>query len=111
MSEIDLEHFQRVDMRVGRIVAVEDFPQARRPSYRLTVDFGVLGRRRSSAAIRPFYSREELQGRQVVCVLNLPPRRVAGFESQVLILGAMQADGRVILLRPDDEAQPGSPIA
>lgn len=106
-----IEDFQRLDLRVGRIIAVEDFPEARNPSYKLTIDFGPLGTRRSSAAVEPFYTREELLGRQVVCVVNFPPRRIAGFSSEVLVLGAMQADGRVILLQPDAEAELGSPIA
>jgi tRNA-binding protein len=108
---ITVEEFQRVDMRVGRIVAVEEFPEARKPSYRLTIDFGPLGTRRSSAAIRPWYRPEELLGRLVIAVVNLPVRRVAGFPSEVLVLGAIQVDGRVILLQPDAEAELGSFIA
>jgi len=111
MDLITVEDFQRVEMRVGRIVRVEDFPQARKPSYRLLIDFGPHGVRRSSAAIRPFYTREELLGRQVVAVTNFPPRRIAGFESEVLVLGAVQDDGRVVLLRPDAEAELGARIA
>lgn len=109
-EQITVDVFQRVDMRVGRIVAVDDFPEARRPSYRLTVDFGSFGTRRSSAAVRPFYAKEELLGRLVVCVVNFPPRRIAGFASEVLVLGAMEADGAVRLLRPDPDATLGTPI-
>lgn len=108
---IDVEQFGRVDMRVGRIVAAEEFPEARKPSYRLTVDFGPLGVRRSSAAIRPFYAREELVGRLVVAVVNFPPRQIARFMSEVLVLGAVDEEGRVRLLRPDDGARPGDRIA
>jgi len=108
---IEVEHFQRVDMRVGRIVAVDPFPEARKPSYKLTIDFGPLGIKRSSAAIRPWYQPEDLLGRLVVAVVNLPVRRVAGFPSEVLVLGAIQPDGRVVLLRPDCDAELGSPIA
>lgn len=111
MGLITVDDFQRVEMRVGRIVQVDDFPQARKPSYRLLIDFGPYGIRSSSAAIRPFYSREELLGRQVVAVTNFPPRRIAGFASEVLVLGAVQDDGRVILLCPDAEAQLGARIA
>jgi tRNA-binding protein len=107
---ITIDDFNKVEMRVGRIVAVEDFPEARRPSYRLTIDFGPHGTRRSSAAVRPFYAKEELVGRMVVCVLNFPPRRIAGFSSEVLVLGAMEESGRVKLLRPDPDAELGSPI-
>ena len=98
-------------MRVGRIVAVDDFPEARNPSYKLTVDFGPLGTRRSSAAVRPWYTKDDLLGRLVVCVVNFPPRRIATFESEVLTLGAVKRDGRVVLLTPDADAELGSPIA
>lgn len=110
-ASIDLATFQAVDMRVGRIVGVEEFPEARKPSYKLTIDFGPLGIRCSSAAIRPWYTPEDLLGRLIVAVVNLPTRRVAGFPSEVLVLGAIQPDGRVILLRPDSSAELGSPIA
>lgn len=106
-----LDDFRQIEMRVGRIVAVEDFLEARNPSVKLTIDFGVFGVRRSAAAIRRWYPDAMLLGRQVVCVTNFPPRRVAGFASDVLVLGAMQADGRVVLLEPDAEAELGSPIA
>lgn len=112
MSErITIDDFKRVDMRVGRVVEVEDFPEARQPSYKLSIDFGPLGTRRSSAAVRPFYAREELLGRLVVCVTNFPPRRIAGFASEVLVLGAVEPSGRVLLLRPQPDAELGSPIA
>lgn len=107
---ITFEDFQKVDLRVGRVVQVEEFPEARKPSYKLVIDFGELGTRQSSAGLKPYYTGKELVGRQVVCVVNFPPRRVAGFPSEVLLLGAMQADGRVILLQPDDEAPLGTPI-
>ena len=108
---ITIEDFQRVDLRVGRIVEVEAFPEARKPSYKLTIDFGPLGTRRSSAGLKPYYTPEELIGRQVICVVNLPPRRVAGFASEVLVLGAIQSDERVILLQPDRTSELGRPIA
>jgi len=106
-----IEDFDKIDMRVGRIVEVESFPEARKPSLKLTIDFGELGTRRSSAGLKDFYTREELVGRQVICVVNFPPRRIAGFASEVLVLGATQADGRIILLQPDAESELGSPIA
>jgi tRNA-binding protein len=105
-----LDDFQRVEMRVGRIVTVDDFPEARNPSYKLVIDFGAHGTRKSSAALRRWYDKDELRGRLVVCVTNLPPRRIATFDSQVLTLGAMQADGRVVLLEPDRDAELGSAI-
>ncbi len=98
-------------MRVGRVVAVDDFPEARNPSWKLTIDFGPHGTRRSSAAVRRWYAREDLVGRLVVCVTNFPPRRIATFDSEVLTLGAVEQDGRVVLLRPDADAELGSQIA
>jgi len=108
---ISIEDFQKVDIRVGNIVAVEDFPKARKPSYKIKVDFGPLGVKTSGAAIASFYSKEELVGRQVVAVVNFPPRQIANVMSEVLLLGAMEEDGRIILLLPDKPATPGSRIA
>ena len=106
-----IDDFKKIDMRVGRIVAVDDFPEARNPSWKLTIDFGPFGTRRSSAAVRLWYAKDQLVGRLVVCVTNFPPRRIATFDSQVLTLGAVQADGRVVLLEPDADSELGSPIA
>ena len=111
MPGITVHDFTQVEMRVGRIVVVKDFPEARKPSYRLTIDFGPLGTKRSSAAIRPWYSKEELLGRAIVAVTNFPPRQVGPFLSEVLCLGSVQSDGRVILLRPDEEGELGARIA
>ena len=105
-----IEDFQKIEMRVGRVVAVEDFPEARNPSYKLTIDFGTFGVRKSSAAVRRWYEKSDLVERLVVCVTNFPPRRIATFESEVLTLGAIEADGRVVLLRPDADSELGSPI-
>lgn len=111
MSEIDLAHFERVDMRVGRIVAVEDFPEARKPAWKLTIDFGEdLGERRSSAQITN-YAREDLVGRLVVAVVNFPPRQIGPVRSEVLVLGAVADDHPVLLLAPDAGARPGDRIA
>ena len=106
-----IDDFQKIEMRVGRVLAVEDFPEARNPSYKLTIDLGAYGTRRSSAAVRRWYEKADLVGRLVVCVTNFPPRRIATFESEVLTLGAVQADGRVVLLKPDSDAELGSPIS
>lgn len=111
MSTITVDDFQKVEMRVGKVVGVEDFPEARKPSYRLTIDFGPLGLKRSSAAIQPWYTKEELLGREIVAVTNFPPRQIGPFLSEVLCLGAVQADGRVIMLRPDQEGAHGARIA
>jgi tRNA-binding protein len=105
-----IDDFQKIEMRVGRVLAVEDFPEARNPSYKLTIDFGTYGTRRSSAAVRQWYEKSDLVGRLVVCVTNFPPRRIATFESEVLTLGAIESDGRVVLLQPDTDAELGSAI-
>jgi tRNA-binding protein len=106
-----VDDFKKVEMRVGRVVAADDFPEARNPSYKLTIDFGTFGTRRSSAAVRRWYEKIDLLGRLVICVTNLPPRRIATFDSEVLTLGAVEADGRVRLLKPDEDAELGSLIA
>jgi tRNA-binding protein len=107
---IEFSQFQAVDMRVGRIVAVEDFPEARKPAWKLTIDFGPeLGIKRSSAQIT-HYSPDELQDTLVVAVVNFPPRQIGPVRSEVLVLGALDDERGVVLLRPDRGAQPGSPI-
>lgn len=106
---IEFDDFTRVEMRVGRVMAAEPFPEARKPSYRLRIDFGPgLGTRESSAQLTVTYpDPEALVGRQVVALVNVPPRRIAGFVSQVLVLGAMGEDGEVYLLRPDPPSPEG----
>ncbi len=109
--DLTWDEFRKVDIRVGRVLAVEDFPEARNPSYKLTIDFGPHGIKKSSAAIRPWYAKEELVGLAVVAVVNFPPKQIANFRSEVLVLGAEQKDGRVILLRPDEEGELGARVA
>jgi tRNA-binding protein len=93
------------------VVAVDDFPEARVPAWKLTIDFGPeLGTKRSSAQITN-YSRQQLEGRLVIAVVNFPPRRIGPFSSEVLVLGALDADNKVILLTPDEEVEPGARIA
>jgi tRNA-binding protein len=106
---IDFDDFARVEMRVGTIVAADPFPEARKPAYRLRIDFGpVVGTRDSSAQLTVTYpDRDALVGRQVVAVLNFPPRRIAGFASDVLVLGAIGGDGEVFLLAPDPRSADG----
>lgn len=106
---IDFEDFLRVDMRVGRIVSAEPFPEARNPSYKLRIDFGpAIGERVSAAQLTVTYpDPATLIGRQVIAVLNFPPRRIAGLASQVLVLGAMGEAGQVYLLEPDPAAPEG----
>ncbi len=110
MARISWEHFEQVEMRVGTIMAVDDFPQARKPSYQLTIDFGPYGVKRSSAAIRPFYAKEDLLGRQVICVTNFPPKQIAHFISEVLTLGVLEHGSRIVLLQPDKPAEVGGRI-
>jgi tRNA-binding protein len=107
---IDLDHFQAVDMRVGRIVSVDDFPEARTPAWKLTIDFGDdVGVKRSSAQITQ-YTRAELEDSLVICVVNFPPRQIGPFRSEVLVLGALDDQLGVVLLRPDKDAAVGSKI-
>ena len=107
---IDFSQFAEVDMRVGRVLEVADFPEARKPAWKLTIDFGPdLGTRRSSAQLTR-YPREELEGTLVVAVVNFPPRQVGPFMSEVLVLGALDEDLGVVLLRPDRDAKPGARI-
>jgi tRNA-binding protein len=109
-AEIDFDQFLAVDMRVGRIVAVEAFPEARKPAWKLTIDFGPeLGTKRSSAQVTN-YAREDLEGRLVVAVVNFPPRQIGPVRSEVLTLGASDDEGRVILLAPDAEVPLGARI-
>jgi tRNA-binding protein len=109
-DEITFDDFLKVDMRVGRVLAVEDFPEARKPAWKLRVDFGPeLGEKRSSAQVTN-YAREELEGRLVVAVVNFPPRQIGPVRSEVLVLGAMRGE-TVILLEPREGAQPGDRIA
>lgn len=109
-AQIAWDDFVKVDMRVGRIVAVEESP-AKKPSWKLTIDFGPLGTRTSSAAVRPWYTREELLGRLVVCVVNFPPRMVGPVRSEVLTLGAVSAEGGVTLLAPGRQCAVGERVA
>ena len=109
LPEINYDDFARVDMRVARILEVQPFPKAKNPSWKVRLDLGPLGERWSSAQITN-YSAEELVGTLVVCVANFAPRNIAGFQSEVLILGAPDETGRVILLRPRSDVPLGGRI-
>ncbi|MGH7420775.1 MAG: tRNA-binding protein [Candidatus Rokuibacteriota bacterium] len=104
------DDFTRVDMRVGVVVAAQEFPEARRPALKLEIDFGPLGIKRSSARITEHYAPAALIGRRVVAVVNFPPKRIGPFVSEVLVLGAYDSAGEVVLLRPDADVSPGSRI-
>jgi tRNA-binding protein len=104
---IDFEDFMKIDIRVGRITRAEVFPEARKPAWKLVIDFGPeIGEKRSSAQITN-YTREELEGSLVVAVVNFPPRQIGPFRSEVLTLGVPDEEGRVILLRPDSDVPVG----
>jgi len=111
MSYIDFEQFSEVDIRVGRIISVEAFPEARKPAYKLTIDFGSsIGTRRSSAQITDNYSPDDLVGKLVLAVCNLRPKRIAGFVSEVLVLGVPDENNNVVLVSPDKEVPLGGKL-
>jgi tRNA-binding protein len=106
---ITIDDFQRIDVRAGVVVAARAFPEARKPAYQLEIDFGPeIGVRASSAQITDLYAPEDLVGRLVAAVVNLPPRKVAGFVSEVLVLGFPDRDGRVVLAAPERDVPPGA---
>ncbi|CAN5695968.1 tRNA-binding protein [soil metagenome] len=105
------DQFFAVDIRVGRVVAAEPFPEARKPAIKLTIDFGEIGVKRSSAQLTRHYTPQDLVGRLVVGVVNFPPRQIGPFVSEVLVLGACPTPADVILLAPDLDVAPGTRIA
>lgn len=105
-----IEDFLKLDIRIGTVLHAEDFPEARTPAVKLEIDFGELGRKKSSAQITKRYRPADLIGRQVAAVVNFPARRIAGFKSEVLVLGGVPEEGDVILLQPDTPAKNGTPI-
>ena len=112
MAQITYDDFAKVEVRVGRIVQVDDFPQARKPAYKLRIDFGPeLGVKTSSAQITKHYQAAELQDRLVLAVVNFPPRQIANYFSEVLTLGVIVGDGDIVLVQPDRDVPLGTRIA
>ena len=110
MPQITYDDFAKLDIRVGRIVQVEDFPKARKPAYKLLIDFGPLGVKKSSAQIVKYYEPQDLTGKLVLAVFNFPPRQIADFFSEVLTLGVILGEGDIVLVHPDRDVPLGSPI-
>ena len=104
------EEFEKVEMRVGTIIEVTDFPKAKKPAYKLKIDFGEFGIKNSSAQITKLYKKEDLLGKQIIAVVNFPPKQIANFISECLVLGALGKDDEVTLLNPDLEVVNGSRI-
>ena len=108
---IQFDDFQKVDMRIGTVIAAEDFPEARKPAIKLEIDFGPLGIKQSSAQITKRYTPKDLIGRQVTAVVNFPPMRIAGYKSEVLVLGGVPTESDVVLLAPDKRIENGTKIS
>jgi len=110
MKKIEYRDFTNVDMRVGRVVRVEDFPKARRPAYKLWIDFGTFGVKKSSAQITKLYGKNDLMKRFVIAVVNFSPKQVADFMSEVLVLGLVPDNDKVILIGPDQDVPLGTRV-
>ena len=112
MEPIDWGDFEKVELRVGTIIEVEDFPEARKPAYKLKIDFGeVIGVRKSSAQITDIYQKDDLLGRQIVGVVNFPAKQIGPMRSECLVTGFHREDGAVVLARPDSEVPNGAKLA
>jgi tRNA-binding protein len=110
MDQITYDDFAKIDIRVGRIIAVEDFPQARKPAWKLRIDFGPLGEKSSSAQITTRYGKDDLMGKLVLGVVNFPPRQIANFFSEVLTLGIELGPGDIVLVHPERDVPLGLPL-
>ena len=107
---ISWQDFEKIDMRVGTIIEVKDFPNARKPAYQLTIDFGALGIKKSSVQITHFYSKDVLLNKQVIAVINFPVKQIANFFSECLVLGVYDEDNNVVLLQPERKVTNGMKI-
>jgi len=110
VMQITYDYFEKVDIRVGKIIKVEDFPKARKSAYKLWLDFGELGVKKASAQITKLYRKDDLLGRLIIAVTNFPPRQIGDFMSEVLVLGVVLDDDKVVLVQPDSEVPPGKRV-
>jgi len=110
MDQIIWNDFEKVELRAGTIIEVEDFPEARKPAYKLKIDFGELGVKRSSAQIKNLYTKEQLMGKQILAVVNFPPKQIATFMSEVLTTGFYLPSGEVVLLHPERRVPNGAKL-
>jgi tRNA-binding protein len=108
---ITWDDFEKVEMRSGTVLEAEDFPEAKNPSYKLKIDFGKLGIKKTSAQLTKLYKKEELVGKQVIAVVNFPPKQIANFMSECLVLGVVLEDNKVVLLQPERKVENGFRIA
>lgn len=109
-ESISFDDFTKVDVRIGTIIEVNDFPKAKKPAYQLTIDFGDLGIKRSSAQITTLYSKEDLMGRQITAVINFRPKQIANFSSECLVLGVADEAGEIVLLQASSKSQNGKQV-
>lgn len=107
IMKITWKDFEKIEMRVGTVVKIEDFPKANKPAYKLFIDFGNLGLKKSSAQITSLYSKEELIGKQIIAVVNFPPKQIADFMSECLVMGIYNEDDNVVLFSPDKKVDNG----
>ncbi len=110
-KEITFEDFLKVDIRIGTIIEINDFPKAKKPAYQLKIDFGLLGIKKSSAQITNLYTKEELLNKQISAIVNFKPRQIANFMSEVLVIGVYNVEGNVVLLKPSKEIKNGEQVS
>jgi len=109
-DNISFEDFTKVDIRIGKIIKVEDFPKAKKPAYQLHIDFGSLGVKKSSAQITEMYSKEDLLNRQIIAIINFKPKQIANFQSECLVLGVTNSEGDIVLLQASSKIKNGTQI-